>query len=143
MFPVATVLCLSFTLTSMPWNAAFFSCSLRPPLQFTGVWLMEPDAAPELCNCAEGLHPTLANVSAEFLVQGHGEELIVLGSKGWKENKWTISPCTRACSPSEHDSTTPHQLFITSLPWAQFVEVEEEGIKLSVEICSAVCDCFL
>lgn len=52
--------------------------------------------------------------------------MILLGNKGWKENKWTISLCSRACSPSEHDSTTPHQLFITSLPWAKFVEVEEE-----------------
>lgn len=50
----------------------------------------------------------------------------MLGNKGWKENKWTISLCSGACSPSEHDSTTPYQLFITSQPWAQFVEVEEE-----------------
>ena len=51
---------------------------------------MEPDVqdkTPELHNCTEGLHLTLANVPASFLVcaGGHGAELIMLGGEGWKE----------------------------------------------------------
>lgn len=133
LFPVAPVLCLSLTLTPcsvmLPCSAVFWGhhCSSLG----CGWWNQM-----QLLSCV-----TVLNVCTRpwVMCQLHSwsrdteENWLCWGVKGWKENKWTIFLCSRACSPSEHDSTTPRQLFITSLPWAQFVEVEEEELNCQLK----------